>query len=311
MNKEFKDLKLIIGGYGGHGKDEVCRILKEKTGLTYAGSSWTACEFVVYPKIKDIFNYETPQMCFEDRRNHRELWFNLICEFNENDLSRLGKIIFSKNNVYCGIRNIHELNSIQENRLIDCFIWVDASKRMPNESDTSCTVNKEDSDYVLDNNGTLQDLDKEIDKLLNYLSDIKKDKDNGWHKLIISKELKEKDLSTIFANDSSPMNRIEKEGLLGELGSPKMEQGMSDNDYLKRVSMIKISNVCCVYKDFRIVKNHSIDDSITITAKVKPVGPKGEILKELINNKSDIKFGFRKLGDTSDVTSLITFDLIN
>lgn len=159
----------IVAGHGSHGKDEACKILARKTGLTFAGSSEVMCSRVIYPLLKDRFGYASEEECFADRRNHRDIWFNAICNYNKGDLARLGKLIFSEHNIYCGIRNKEELDAINEAKLSSCLIWVDASRRVPPEDISSMTVTKDDADYVLNNNGTLEYLEHGIDALISML----------------------------------------------------------------------------------------------------------------------------------------------
>lgn len=165
-------MKLIVMGYGGHGKDEVCQRLQERYGLTYKSSSITAAELVIYPILKGLMGYKSLWRCHADRVNHRELWYELIKAYNHMDRTRLAREIFNQVDVYCGIRDREEYLATRAAALFDFAIWVDASKRNPPEDDHSCTLNPSDADYVLDNNGPMDDLDEKIRSMMRYLNQI-------------------------------------------------------------------------------------------------------------------------------------------
>lgn len=95
-------MKLYIVGYAQHGKDTVAGIITELTGLTAESSSWAACKKVIYPKLKS--KYKTIKECFEDRVNHRKLWYDMIVEYNKDNKTRLAEEIFSESDIYIGIR---------------------------------------------------------------------------------------------------------------------------------------------------------------------------------------------------------------
>lgn len=160
-------MKLIIVGHARHGKDEVCKILAKKTGLKFISSSWFLCEKLIFPLMKD--RYETPIECFRDRVNHRKFWFDTICEYNLFDKARLCREIFEVADIYCGLRNIEELNTAKHEKLVDHVIWVDALLREDPELKTSMTITEEDADYVLDNNGSLWDLTCNINSMIDEL----------------------------------------------------------------------------------------------------------------------------------------------
>lgn len=155
-------MKLMIMGYGRHGKDTVCEILKEAFGFTFASSSFAAAEHAIYPVLRHLIGYETLEECYNDRHNHRALWYELIKAFNYRDGARLARLVYHSHDIYCGIRNIDEFNAIKEAGLFDYAIWVDRSKVLPVETTDSCTIHPGLADYILDNNGDLDELRSEI-----------------------------------------------------------------------------------------------------------------------------------------------------
>lgn len=165
----MEKLKLITSGHSGHGKDEFCKILAEKTGYFYEGSSYVACMLFLFDELKDKYGYATVNDCYNDRHNHQEEFFTKIVEYNTPDLTRLGGKIFGMTDVYNGIRNINEFVALQKAKLFDLSIWVDASKRKPFEAASSITITDDVVDIILDNNGDLDDLNVTIDTLIWFL----------------------------------------------------------------------------------------------------------------------------------------------
>ena len=158
MNKP----RIIVTGYGRHGKDSVCELLQLHYGLTFVSSSYIMAPDA-FALLGQKYGYKDLDECHEDRDNHREEWFNLICAYNNPDASRLGKRIFASYDAYCGLRNSLELDAMRALKMYDHLIWVDASQRKPVESSSSMTVTVNDADYILDNNVD--------DESLNYLTE--------------------------------------------------------------------------------------------------------------------------------------------
>lgn len=154
--------KLMVIGHGRHGKDTVCEMFREHYNLQFKSSSLAAAEIAIFPILKDLLGYRTSEECYEDRHNHRSLWFELIRAFNYHDRSKLARAIYEEADIYCGIRNRDEFLAIRDAGLFDWSIWVDASSRVPDESTSSCTVTREDADYVIDNNGDLSWLERQV-----------------------------------------------------------------------------------------------------------------------------------------------------
>lgn len=158
--------KLLIIGHGRHGKDTVCEILRDDYGFNFQSSSKFCSEKFIYDKLKDRYNYSSEDECYNDRHNHREEWYNLICEYNVPDPSRLGREIFKEYDIYCGLRNAAEYYAMIDSHVFDCVVWVDRSQHLPQESQDSMTMDAEMADYVIDNNGTLEELKENVKKFL-------------------------------------------------------------------------------------------------------------------------------------------------
>lgn len=160
--------KLMVMGYGRHGKDTVCDILSDVYGLSFKSSSYAAAA-ILYTKLKDEFGYTSVDECFNDRHNHRQRWFNEIAKFTEQDQTKLARLIFQNSAIYCGIRRLEEFEAVKKEKLFYASIWVDASDRVAPEGVESCTVTPSCADYTLSNNGTLVDLRWNVNRLVNKI----------------------------------------------------------------------------------------------------------------------------------------------
>lgn len=142
-------------------------MVSKKTGMKFTSSSEFANEKVVFPELKDKYGYTTPEECFQDRVNHRKEWFDLICKYNEADHSRLTKELLQTSDIYVGMRNVKELQ--KSAHLFDAVVWVDALGRLPKEPLDSCNVGPVNATHKIDNNSTLEHLDRQVDQLLRSL----------------------------------------------------------------------------------------------------------------------------------------------
>lgn len=166
MSQTNSKPKLLIIGNARHGKDTVCEILRDNHGYTFESSSRFCSKAFLYSKLKDIYEYDSEEACYADRHNHRVEWYDAICEYNKNDSARLGKSIFLTNDIYCGLRSKKEYHSLKNNKVFDYAIWVDRSDHLPTESKASMTLEQWMADYTIDNNGSLEDLVRNVKDLV-------------------------------------------------------------------------------------------------------------------------------------------------
>ena len=153
-------MKLLVTGYAEHGKDTVCEILAENFNLSFVSSSFFVAEKACRPRLAERgIVYDTLEACYADRGNHRAHWYDAITDYNTPDKARLGRELFAKYDIYCGLRNFDEFSAQRQQGLFDFSIWVDAIHRMPPEHWSSISIRREDCDFVLDNNRGLVDLE--------------------------------------------------------------------------------------------------------------------------------------------------------
>ena len=163
-------MKIMIIGPDRHGKDTACEYLQNIHGLKFVSATWVALEEIVYSKLQPIYKYATEMECFIDRVNHREEWSKIIKDYNGTDLSRLTSLVFSKSDIYCGLRNVDEYIATVELGIIDRTIWVDSSIRLNSHNSYSSTPKelKNYADMIIDNNGTLEQLYTALDEMMLY-----------------------------------------------------------------------------------------------------------------------------------------------
>lgn len=166
--------RLMIMGYGRHGKDTAAEYLRDKYGLTFQSSSIAAAE-AIFPLLQSVRDYGSVEEAFEDRHSvilvgvddgqilMREVWHQAIKLLNKGDPTTLAKQIYAKSDIYVGIRSKEEFNAIKSKRMFDLSIWIDRGEHLPPEAEVSCTVSPDMADLVVNNNGTLEDLYNNLD----------------------------------------------------------------------------------------------------------------------------------------------------
>lgn len=147
-------MKLLVNGYGRHGKDTFCELI---WGV-FPSSSWVLLTNVIWPNWGK-FHYETMQECFDRRHDDkgREIWYKLCVDYNTPDKTKLTRDVMNQCNVYCGMRSIDEFNMCKKTGMFDLTVWIDASDRLQPENSSSCTVRPQDHDLIITNNGTLEE----------------------------------------------------------------------------------------------------------------------------------------------------------
>ena len=161
--------KLLVIGHGRHGKDTVCEILRDRYDYSFESSSQFCSKLFIYDQLKDKYGYSSEEQCYADRHNHRAEWYDAICDYNVPDAATLGREMFAAYDIYCGLRNKREFFAMQNTGVFDYAIWVDRSKYLMPESKDSMSLEQWMADYTIDNNGTLEELEFNVDQLITHL----------------------------------------------------------------------------------------------------------------------------------------------
>lgn len=160
--------KLLLLGYARHGKDTVAEILRDKYGFKFISSSefigreiiWNTWGKIRYPTFDDMF---------ADRRNWRVQWMEMISLYNTPDKAKTARTMLERGyDMYVGMRRLDELEASRH--LFDHIIWVDRSKHLPPERD-SMDITRENAgwQFAVDNNGTLEDLERNVEELVGWM----------------------------------------------------------------------------------------------------------------------------------------------
>ncbi|ANJ20831.1 thymidylate synthase [Roseobacter phage RD-1410Ws-07] len=163
--------RLLILGYARHGKDTVAEILRDLYGLNFMSSS----EFVGRECLWDQWGkavYSSFEEMFEDRVNNRELWMQMISAYNTPDKTRTASTMFERGyDMYVGMRRQDELDACRAAGTFDLVIWVDGSDRHPPETGSmDITQASAQPNYIVDNNGSLEDLYQAVAELHHHIT---------------------------------------------------------------------------------------------------------------------------------------------
>jgi hypothetical protein len=169
MGKQNKIPKLLVISSARWGKDSFGEILRDNFGVTFTSSSQAAADIFIYDRLKDKYGYSTPEECFIDRMNRRAEWHQLICEYNIDDKAKLAKEILKQSDMYIGMRDKEEIKECIKQGLFDLIVWVDASKRLPEEDSSSFNIDINCADIIINNNGTYDEFKERVLRLGNSL----------------------------------------------------------------------------------------------------------------------------------------------
>jgi hypothetical protein len=159
----MNNTRILVVGYGRAGKDTAAHLLEKITGIPYAGStSWAAKEYMA----RKLGVH--PQVAWETRHQHRELWKRLLDEARESDQTllirwalesvnedRSSGILAGWRGICAGVRDRAELLAAKEQKIFHHILWI---HRAGTPVDPTVTFTCEDCDTVILNHGNLDDL---------------------------------------------------------------------------------------------------------------------------------------------------------
>ncbi|WHM52932.1 thymidylate synthase [Sulfitobacter phage vB_SupP_AX] len=166
MNQVENRPKLLILGYGRHGKDTVAEYLRDNHGLIFESSSrfvgeeclWDQWGKAVYPNFEAMF---------EDRHNHRELWMQMISAYNTPNKERTARTMFERGyDLYVGMRRQDELDACMVANLFDAVLWVVRPGLPPETGSMDITPETSYMTHMINNDGSLEELYSKVDEFV-------------------------------------------------------------------------------------------------------------------------------------------------
>lgn len=159
--------RILILGHGRHGKDVLAEFLNKDFDMKFSSSSYAAAKIFLFDKLKKEHGYKTFDECYADRHNKRKLWHDEISAYNDPDKARLAKKIMEKNDIYVGMRSGAEIEECKKQGIFDVALWV-YRPVVPLESADSFNIGMGHADFVVMNDGTLDDLRQKAADFMNH-----------------------------------------------------------------------------------------------------------------------------------------------
>jgi len=162
--------KVVIAGYSGHGKMEIAKLLSAHGFSCITKTRFIYEKFLFDQLVLDGYDYRTVNKAIKDKRNHQQYFDLSVSKYESGDCSKIAKKLLEEYNVYVGICDSKELNTLRERGLVDIVIWVDGFTRLGTTDPVSnIDIVESDADFVFDNNGSKEDLEDEIKSFFDYL----------------------------------------------------------------------------------------------------------------------------------------------
>lgn len=116
----------------------------------------------------------------------------------------------------------------------------------------------------------------------------------------------EKQTQNLFEESSQFMRQIKNGNLFGEYGHPKRHPGESIMDFLRRCILVSEDRQALHIRKVEINKQDVKDKSgkaiVAVLGEIKPMGPYGQYLKEILDTKSaNCCFSVRAQTDDTDI----------
>lgn len=158
--------RLIITGLAKSGKDTLCEMIGAINGMTSVSSSRIAIETI--PEVffrrleQEGVLYGSIDEAYDDRENHRQVWFEIIRDWTMQNDQILARTIFENYDCYNGLRNYDELVAIRESDPELTLIWVERDN--DGESHPGMESIRDEADYIFYNRGSLEQLQKAVER---------------------------------------------------------------------------------------------------------------------------------------------------
>jgi len=152
--------KLLFVGHSRSGKGEAGLWFDSCTNCSYAGST-SALHVDDIAKELGV----SPKRAWEERHSNRAYWRQWYDNYRIKDPSALVRESFLKGNIAEGTRARCEMDAVARYQLADLVIWVDRDGLL----DPTLEFGPEVADFVINNNGTLEDYHCRLRRLASTL----------------------------------------------------------------------------------------------------------------------------------------------
>ena len=121
----------------------------------FGSSSWYATSFVCSALAV------SREQFYEQRHQYRAFLYHFCKGIRDVDATLLVRLSLEKHRIAAGMRDKAELSACRKAGLLPLVIWID--REVP--SDPTLELTEDDADLVLNNHGSLLDLDRRVDAL--------------------------------------------------------------------------------------------------------------------------------------------------
>lgn len=163
--KQFANLRverklptIALVGMGRAGKDTAAEIIaySEYTDIPAPKSA----SLIVLPLIAHMVGLPDYHV-YDNRHANRAFWIAACHAIREGDVTRIVRYCLSQCPLVIGIRGKEEFRQVVETNMVDLTVWI-GNKRV--SVDPTVEFSRDDCDIVIDNNGTLEEFTKRVEK---------------------------------------------------------------------------------------------------------------------------------------------------
>lgn len=152
-------MKIALCGPGECGKDDGALFLARISSLrfTSTNTSWFARHIVreALERAPYFLTYDNADACWEDRRNHRKAWFDIMGAAAASDPVGFFSPCIADQDILVGMRRHCEFLALRKAGIIDHWIYIERPGKT--ESRDSFEITPADCDRTILNDGTLDE----------------------------------------------------------------------------------------------------------------------------------------------------------
>ena len=152
-------MKIALCGPGECGKDDGALFLARVSSLRFESinTSWFARHIVcaALARAPYFLTYDNADVCWEDRRNHRKAWFDIMDSAAMSDPVGFFLPCIDGQDILVGMRRRRDCDALKRAGIIDHWIYIDRPGK--SESQDSLEITPADCDRTILNDGSLDE----------------------------------------------------------------------------------------------------------------------------------------------------------